>query len=328
MTHLALLAGVAEVRQLPSYGGSVARWWYALKPASWPKLLVPAALGQALAVASTGTVSLAGLALGALFTLLDLIFIVLLNDWGDREVDAIKRRMFPDGCSPKTIPDGILPASWLLVGGVGAGVLAWLVAIAGSYLLGLPVLAFLGLGALLVFVAYSFPPLALNYRGGGEILEMVGVGLVLPWINALFQSGQLLLPAPTVLVSFTLLSLASAIASGLSDEESDRAGGKHTFTTTFGNPAMRRAVEALTLLGAMGFGLAAATDRGLIPAWGAAAAILVMGGNFFSLRGVSDTAVTNAFRAQGTYKRSLHRAIWGGTTVLALSAVANRFLET
>ncbi|MEB3327874.1 MAG: hypothetical protein VKQ33_01435 [Candidatus Sericytochromatia bacterium] len=38
------------------------------------------------------------------------MFIVPLDDWADARVDRLKREMFPTGCSPKTIPDGVLPA--------------------------------------------------------------------------------------------------------------------------------------------------------------------------------------------------------------------------
>ena len=100
--------------------GLVARIAFALKPASWPKLLVPMLLGQALGIASSGRFSPLGLLAGGLFTLLDLGFIVLLNDWGDAPVDRLKRAMFP-GSSRKTIPDGVLPSRVLLVAGVACG---------------------------------------------------------------------------------------------------------------------------------------------------------------------------------------------------------------
>jgi 1,4-dihydroxy-2-naphthoate octaprenyltransferase/chlorophyll synthase len=86
------------------------RWFYALKPASWPKLLVPALFGQILGASATHALDLPALGWGLGFTVLGLGFVVLLNDWGDRDVDAIKRKMFPEGCSPKTIPDDILDA--------------------------------------------------------------------------------------------------------------------------------------------------------------------------------------------------------------------------
>src|SRR5689334_4070582 len=76
----------------------------ALKPGSWPKLLVPMVLGQTLGAAEAGRLSLGGLATGVAFTAADAVFIVLSNDWADREVDALKRRLFPSAGSPKTIP--------------------------------------------------------------------------------------------------------------------------------------------------------------------------------------------------------------------------------
>ncbi len=112
-----------------------ARWWYALKPASWPKVFVPALFGQAVGAAHAEHLSPGALAFGALWMVADVAFIVLLNDWGDRPVDALKRRMFPQAGSPKTIPDGILPASALLTAGLGAGGVALAVAaVAGAAL--------------------------------------------------------------------------------------------------------------------------------------------------------------------------------------------------
>ena len=52
---------------------------FALKPASWPKLLVPTALGQAIGLGVGARPSAGGFAVGVLFTVLDLVFIVLLN---------------------------------------------------------------------------------------------------------------------------------------------------------------------------------------------------------------------------------------------------------
>ncbi|MDC0715131.1 prenyltransferase [Stigmatella sp. ncwal1] len=295
------------------------RWVYALKPASWPKVFVPAVLGQAVGAASAGRLSAGALAFGLLWMLADVAFIVLLNDWGDREVDALKRRMFPKGCSPKTIPDGILPARALLVAGLGAGVLALLVAGVAGVLLARPALLPLAALGLFVFAAYTLPPLRLNYRGGGEVLEMVGVGGVLPALHAYAQCGQwapleLKLLAPGLLA----LCLSSALASGLSDEESDRAGGKRTFTTLLGNPVSRRASEALLVLGALLWLGAAWLSGNALPRGGLVlAALLTL---FFAARvwRKSPSAVTNAFGAQAAYKLELHRAIWWAT--LALSA--------
>jgi 1,4-dihydroxy-2-naphthoate octaprenyltransferase/chlorophyll synthase len=294
------------------------RWWYALKPASWPKVFVPALFGQAVGAASASQVSVGALVFGVLWMSADVAFIVLLNDWGDREVDVLKRRMFPQGCSPKTIPDGLLPGGALLAAGLGAGAVALGVAWGAGVVLDRPLLLPLAALGLLVFVAYTLPPLRLNYRGGGEVLEMVGVGGVLPALHAYAQCGAwapawLRALAPGLLA----LALSSALASGLSDEESDRAGGKRTFTTLLGNAVARRCAEALLGLGVLLWLGVGGLSGDVPPGWAVVPAALLTA--FFGVRGVrrSPAAVTNAFGAQSAYKAELHRAIWWGTVALS-----------
>ncbi|MCC6873680.1 MAG: prenyltransferase [Sandaracinaceae bacterium] len=266
-----------------------------------------------------GRASLAGAAFALAFTVLDLLFIVFLNDWGDREVDAIKRRMFPRGGSPKTIPDRILPARHLLAAGLAAGAGALGVAWAAEVTLDRPGLTLASLFSLGIFVAYTLPPLRLNYRGGGELLEMLGVGVVLPWLSAYLQGGELFARGMWLLPGFAILSLASAIASGLSDERSDREGGKRTFVTTFGNALARRGVEALLVLGALAW--VAPALAGLLPLWLAAPPAALALAHWVPLRRASSAAVTDAFDAQKRYKLHLHHAIWRGAQ-LAAAALA------
>ncbi|GAB4215391.1 MAG: hypothetical protein OHK0013_40920 [Sandaracinaceae bacterium] len=294
------------------------RWVYAAKPDSWQKLLVPFVLGQAIglgpALDAGRGFSITACVSGLAFTVLDLLFIVFLNDWGDREVDAIKRRMFPEGCSPKTIPDGILPASSLLLAGLVAGALALGVAAAAEVWLGRPGLTAASALALGLFVAYTLPPLRLNYRGGGEALEMLGVGVILPWLNAYHQGGAMWAEGLWLLPGFALLSLASAIGSGLADERSDRAGGKRTVVTTIGNTLSRKLLEVLVVLGALAW---LATSLVGLPIWlGGTAAITVLS-NAIDLRRASPLAVTDAFAAQRAYKACLHRAIGRGAITAA-----------
>ena len=300
-----------------------ARWWYALKPASWPKVFVPALFGQAVGAATAGHLSLGALAFGVLWMAADVSFIVLLNDWGDREVDTLKRRMFPKGCSPKTIPDGILPAGAVLAGGLAAGGVALLLAWGAGLALERPLLLPLAAGGLLLFAAYTLPPLRLNYRGGGELLEMVGVGGVLPTLHAYAQCGQW---APAWWVALApgllVLSLSSALASGLSDEESDRAGGKRTFTTGWGNAVVRRGAEVSLGAGLL-LWLAASCLAEDAPPLAAVVPAVVLALPFgVRLVRRSPSAVTNALGAQSAYKGELHRAIWWGTFALSAGVLA------
>lgn len=274
------------------------------------------ALGQAIGIDADGRISIAGLAIGVLFTLFDLAFVVLLNDWGDQRVDALKRSMFP-ASSRKTIPDGVLSDRAVLGAGLLAGLAAVAVAFAGEIALGRPWLGAMSLGALALFAAYTLPPLRLNYRGGGELLEALGVGVVLPWINAYAQSGRVLAPALVVLPGFAILSLSSAIASGLADERSDVRGGKRTVVTTIGNTLSRRLIVALAVIGPVVWGLTAwlgTWGTPTLPLYAAAGVALLSLG---PIRATSAAAQTDAFEAQRIYKGALHRLIWESSLVLA-----------
>ncbi|MCA9694432.1 MAG: prenyltransferase [Nannocystaceae bacterium] len=300
------------------------RWLYALKPASWPKLLVPATLGQvcgALAGAPSWTAALVGVG----FTIFLLIYIALLNDYGDIEVDALKRRMFPRGCSPKTIPDGILYPQSVGLAGVGAGLCAAAVALCGELALDRPGLSLMGIFCLSLLTLYTFRPLRLNYRGGGEFLEMLGVGVALPAFNAHAHGGALSTSLLAILPGLAILALASAIASGLADEQTDRLGGKVTYVTEYGNHAARSAVENL-VLGAVVLWVMAARLADALPALGVTPAVAVVLIYWRKLSLVSPRARVGEFSAISEYKRHLHRGTWLGTLALALALALNSWL--
>ena len=293
-----------------------ARWIYAAKPKSWPKLLVPFLLGQALGTTRAG-IDVAAFALGLAFTCALLLFIVFLNDWADREVDTIKRRRFPNGSSPKTIPDRVLPAYQLLIVGAMCGAVALLIALLAGTALGRDRAFLSAIGALSIFVVYSLPPFRLNYRGGGELLEMLGVGAALPLLMAYLQSGEVLgLPGLWLVPGSCAFALGSAVASGLSDERSDRVGGKRTIVTILGNRLARRLVELSVLVGVV-LWLAGAW-RAPLPSWIAwgPASIVALG----ALRAVrlSPRARRDAPRELGRYKAALHGAVWRGAVALAM----------
>lgn len=307
---------MGDVSPLPSTASE--RWAFALKPPSWPKLLVPALLGQAIGVGATGSFDVIGFLIGLGFTVADLAYVVLLNDWGDESVDRVKRRMFPESCGPKTIPDGILEARSVFYAGLGAGALALVFAVLGQEFHGRPGLAVAGFACLGLFAAYTLPPVRLNYRGGGELLEMLGVGVALPWFNAYCQGGDPFPSGLAVLPAFALMSLASALASGLADEESDRIGGKRTFTTLLGNATVRGAVEQLVLAGALVWASMPIWAPGLLHPILLAVPVAVIVHHVGRLRRISGGASIGMFAGQRAYKEQLHFTIWRGTAVLAI----------
>jgi 4-hydroxybenzoate polyprenyltransferase len=293
------------------------RLLYALKPGSWPKLLVSAALGQGIGVASTGAVDPLALALGLGFTLLHLACVVLLNDWGDQDVDAIKRRLYPTQSSPKTIPDGILDAGTVVRLGVGAGLCALACALTAEILLARPGLAAGAVIAIVLFWAYSLPPVRLNYRGGGELLEMLGVGFLLPWWNAYLQSGSPVPGGMVVLPGFALMCLASALASGLADVESDRLGGKRTFATAFGPGPVRQAAEGLVLGAILVWAALPWLAGSWAHVWMMLPPVAVMAFDYRELRRASAIAESEGDELHRDYKVALHDTIWRAALILA-----------
>ncbi len=303
------------------------RFLYALKPASWPKLLVPMTVGQVLGAMSVGTWSWGGAAVGFGFTVAALVYVVLLNDWFDGRVDAIKRQMFPDAGSPKTIPDAILHPQTVLLAGIGAGLCAAAIGLCGEIVGDRPGLAIACVVALVLLLLYSAPPLRFNDRGTGEIIEAVGVGAVLPWLGAYAQSGHALpIELLLVLPGMIALAFASAVASGLADEESDRAGGKATLTTQLGNAGARDVVEYSVLAAALLWAFAARAGQSLLSPFGFTAALAVLVWQWRTVVAISPRAVTNAFVEIGRYKQALHRAIWGSSLTLVLALVLLRQL--
>jgi 1,4-dihydroxy-2-naphthoate octaprenyltransferase len=88
----------------------------------------------------------------------------------------------------------------------------------------------------------------LSYRGGGELLQMVGVGVILPVFGYYIQSGSLaVFPCPYV-AALLPLQLACAFSTTLPDEPSDRAGGKKTIAVLQGGGRAKAVVLALHVL--------------------------------------------------------------------------------
>lgn len=226
------------------------RWLVALKLTRWPTWLTSAGLGQAIGVAVDGRVSWMGLVLGTVFVVLFAACVALLNDWCDQSIDGLQRRLFPEATVARPIPDRMLEPLSVLYAGVGCGFAAIGFAVIAELALDRPGLVVGALVALALFGAYSFPPIRLNYRGGGEVLVMVGIGFGLPWWQAYCQSGAAKPGGLVLLPAFALLALAEAIGSGLAHESSDRLGGKTTFVTEYGGLAVRQAIDGL-VLGAM-----------------------------------------------------------------------------
>jgi 1,4-dihydroxy-2-naphthoate octaprenyltransferase len=145
---------------------------------------------------------------------------------------------------------------------------------------GAPLLVPLAVAAVALLWAYSYPPLRLSYRGGGELLQMVGVAGVLPLYGYVAQGGALA-GFPWALVALLLPThLGCAIATALPDEPSDRESGKSTLPARVGGERAAWVIVALNglSLALAPFGLGVLGLRAgvglLVPAVAALAVVL------------------------------------------------------
>ena len=215
-------------------------WWLAVKPGSLPKIIAPTAVGLCMGIGVVGAAPLTLFVLAFILALCAQWSIVLLNDYADREADAAHQQRFPELIDPRVLVEGLLAPGQVL----GAGLLAALGALAAGAALVVLYERFFALylvGIGLVFLwAYSFAPLRINYRGGGEILETIGVGALLPVTGYYICVGTLPLADGHLLVPLLLYALVGALASGLKHEPADRANGKYTFCVFFGAQVTRK----------------------------------------------------------------------------------------
>lgn len=290
---------------------------YSLKLESWPKVIVPYLFSLALVLYSIDYFLFGGAVLGLLYVVFLVLYIVLMNDYADAEIDRIKRAMFPENCSPKTIPDNILSEYQVLGGGLFSIFMLLCLGVISYFFFYSTSLSGILL-SIAVFWMYSLHPFRLNYRGGGEILEAIGISILIPFTIFQFFGSSLQKSDFIWLIPSFFLSFSSAIASGLSDESSDKIGGKRTIVTVFG---LKNALRLLVCSYSLGIGIFAGVLL-LKVTWFnfGASVILVLSGIFttYKLFGFSSQISTNSFAEISLLKSFLHKGIWYTTLFVAL----------
>lgn len=231
---------------------SALAWLQAARPLALANIALPIVFGAALAYADQRAFAAGRLALALGFGLLDQLFIVFANDYADADADRQNHSFNLYSGGSRVIPDGklsrhsvgraaLLMAALLLVLGASAGLLlqitAWF---------------FLTPAALLLLWAYSYRPLRLSYRGGGEWLQALGLGVVLPLVGYSAQSTALGDMSWASLLPAFLLGYAGNISTALPDEPADASAGKHTYVVRAGGRRSRR--DSLILIGAAALG--------------------------------------------------------------------------
>ncbi len=224
-------------------------WWISARPAAFPKLLFPVGLGLHLAGWPLQAQHAGGLlALGA-FLLPAHLAIVLCNDLADRRADGLEVHGNPAAAARRPLAAGRLGHRSVLVVAVLSLLACLLLALWQEG--GIGPLSVLVLAAEVCVLAYGFAPFAFNYRGGGEVLEALGTGVLLPLIVAGHFHGVLLDHTAWLLCCGFLLGASSALGSGLSHIDADRRSGKKTLAVLW-SPVEAARLSLLLLLVAAG----------------------------------------------------------------------------
>ena len=227
---------------------TLSAWVQASRLPSQSYIAPPLLLGQLLAWHQSGDWSWTAFALVQLFGVFDQLYIVFANDVADEEGDRGHRAPTLFSGGSRVLVEGILPRAALLRAAWGCAALAALCALALAILQSFVALFGLGLIGLWLLHAYSFPPLRLSYRGGGELLQMFGVGALLLALGYGAQAGSWA-GFPWAMLGVSLpLALSTAVATTLPDVAADRAAAKRTFAAT---TSLRSAALVVWLLVAL-----------------------------------------------------------------------------
>jgi 1,4-dihydroxy-2-naphthoate octaprenyltransferase len=219
-------------------------WLQAARLPSQSYIFLPLFLGQSMYFFLNGSLHLGQFILIQLFGVFNQLYIVFANDYADIETDKLNDTYTIFSGGSRVLANGKLAPHSLRNGAILMASLCVGVSIILCYLNDSLTPLLLSIVALALLQFYSFSPLKLSYRGGGEYLQMLGVGLVLPLYGFLGQNARISdFPWEWIPILFAA-NLSCAIATSLPDVISDKKSDKRTIAVTKGS-----AKAKLTLLG-------------------------------------------------------------------------------
>jgi len=223
-------------------------WVQAARPLAHVNILVPLLLGHVVAWRTVGLFDPWWLLAALVWGVLDHLFVIFANDFADRDSDSGHRTLLSGGSG--VIPDGKLTPRQIARAAQIAAMLLLFFSCALAPL-GRSSAPLYGLAALLLMWLYSFPPVRASYRGGGELLQGVGVGVGLPSLAYYFQTGIFFAPSWAIWPA-ALLGVCSNVLTALPDVEDDTRAQKRTWPVRFGMASARRFASAGIAFAAFG----------------------------------------------------------------------------
>ena len=227
-------------------------WLRAVRPLAHGNIAPPILLGQAFAVHEGHPLEPSLFALAHAFGLIDHAYIVFSNDLADHATDRDNDTHTPFSGGSRVVPEGLLTLASLRRAAIGAAVALLALTTLAARWADRPLAPLFALAALVLLWAYSHPPLRLSYRGGGELLQGVGVGAVLPLWGYYAQVGALESFPWVALAPLVALHTIGNVVTALPDTPSDARASKRTWPVRVGERAARSHVVlglALALTG-------------------------------------------------------------------------------
>lgn len=223
-------------------------WIQAARPLAQVNIVVPLLLGQVAAWHVTGLFDPYWLVAALGWGILDHLFVIFANDFADHAADSGRRTLISGGSG--VIPEGKLTPHEIARAAQVAAIL--LLSYSGVLaLVGRTWTPFYALAALLLMWLYSFPPVRLSYRGGGELLQGIGVGIGLPSLAYYMQTETVFAPG-WVIWPAALLGVCSNVLTALPDLEDDARASKRTWPIRHGMASARRFASAGIAFAAFG----------------------------------------------------------------------------
>ncbi|GAB2229849.1 hypothetical protein Droror1_Dr00014105 [Drosera rotundifolia] len=157
-----------------------------------------------------------------------------LNDWYDREIDAINEPYRP-------IPSGAITENEVIIQ-------IWVLLLAGLVIAGaldvwaghdFPVIFYLALGGSFLSYIYSAPPLKLKQNGWMGNFALGASYISLPWWAGQALFGNLTLDVVILTILYSIAGLGIAIVNDFKSIEGDRALGLQSLPVAFGVDAAK-----------------------------------------------------------------------------------------
>ncbi len=223
-------------------------WIKASRLTAQAYIFFPLLLGNAIAYSLTKDLSVPFFLLSHLFGIFIQLYILYGNDYADEEADKDNDTYTIFTGGSRTLVNGIISKSSMK----RAILLMVLLNISLGIILTLffnrPLsMVFVGL-ALFLLWAYSYDPIKLSYRGGGEILQGIGLAILLPLFAFYLQKGSIYLFPMEILFILIPIHLSCALSTTLPDYPSDKIHQKNTFSVIFSPFVIKLGVISFNLL--------------------------------------------------------------------------------